>query len=34
MVNKLKPEFARKLKQIEKQRKIPVSDFARHVGLK
>jgi hypothetical protein len=30
----LKPAFARKLKQIEKQRKIPVTDFARHVGLK
>jgi hypothetical protein len=34
MKPKLKPEFARKLKRIEKQKKIPVQDFARHMGLK
>ena len=30
----LKPSYVKKMKKIEKQKKIPIDDFDRHFGLK
>jgi len=33
MEPELRPEYARKLKRLEKQRIVPIADFAQHYDL-